>query len=160
MATESRGDPCRQERQRKLTAATVAFVQPGQMQTERDFNMQGENSSPAQLLGHFGRRGTSWFSFDVPVDSAHPMTLVVTYNRGEQQNRTFDILVESVKVGEQSIPRLSPEQQNSDFFDVEYKVPAELVKGKQKVTVRFQATNGNAIGTIYGIRMIRADAER
>ena len=149
-----------QEKQRKLEAATVAFVQPGQMQTERDFNMQGENSSPAQLLGHFGRRGTAWFSFDVPVDQAHPMTLAVTYNHGEQQNRTFDILVEGVKVGEQSIPRLSPEQQNSDFFDVEYKVPAELLKGKQKVTVRFQSTNGNGIATVYGIRMVRADAER
>jgi pantothenate kinase len=85
---------------------------------------------------------------------------MLTYNHGEQQNRTFDILVEGVKVGEQSIPRLSPQEQNSDFFDVEYKVPADLVKGRQKVTVRFQATNGNAIGTIYGIRMIRADAER
>jgi DUF1680 family protein len=149
-----------QEKQRKLEAATVAFVQPGQMQTERDFNMQGENSSQAQLLGHYGRRGTGWFSFDVPVDRAHPMTLVVSYNHGEQQNRTFDILVEGVKVGQQSIPRLSPQEQNSNFFDVEYKVPAELVKGKQKVTVRFQASNGAAIGTVYGVRMIRADVER
>jgi hypothetical protein len=34
------------------------------------------------------------------------------------------------------------------------------VKGKQKVTVKFQATQGNEIGAVYGIRMIRADAER
>ena len=35
-----------------------------------------------------------------------------------------------------------------------------LVKGKPKVTVKFQATQGNEIGAVYGIRMIRADAER
>jgi len=28
------------------------------------------------------------------------------------------------------------------------------------VTVRFEATNGNEIGGVFGIRMIRADAER
>ena len=36
----------------------------------------------------------------------------------------------------------------------------ELVKDKQKVTVRFQATGGNEIAAVFGIRMIRADAER
>ena len=41
------------------------------------------------------------------------------------------------------------------FFDAEYAIPAALVKGKQKVTVRFQATNGNEIAAVFGIRMIR-----
>jgi hypothetical protein len=44
------------------------------------------------------------------------------------------------------------------YFDVEYPVPAELVKGKKSVTVRFEATQGNEIGAVFGIRMIRADA--
>ncbi len=43
---------------------------------------------------------------------------------------------------------------------VEHKVPAEVVKDRQKVTVRFAATNGNQIGTVCGVRVIRADAER
>jgi hypothetical protein len=46
------------------------------------------------------------------------------------------------------------------FFDVEYKIPPELVQNKQKVTVRFQATQGNEIAAVFGVRMIRADAER
>jgi uncharacterized protein len=55
--------------------------------------------------------------------------------------------------------RRSPER-NIGFFDVEYKLPTELVKGKQKVTVRFQATGGNEIAAVYGIRTVRADAAR
>ena len=39
-------------------------------------------------------------------------------------------------------------------------VGANLVEGKEKVTVRFQATEGNVVAAIFGIRMIRADAER
>jgi hypothetical protein len=46
------------------------------------------------------------------------------------------------------------------FFDVEYGIPASLTAGKQKVTVRFQATDANEIAAVFGIRMIRADAAR
>jgi hypothetical protein len=146
------------EKQRKLEAATVGFVQPGQMQAERDANQQGEDTAPAQVQGRYGRRGSKWFSFDLPVDPAHPMTLVVTYTNDEQQKRSCDVLVESRKVGEQAIERRSPEK-DVLFFDVEYKLPAELLKG-EKVTVRFEATGGNTIGAVLGLRMLRADAPR
>jgi len=43
---------------------------------------------------------------------------------------------------------------------VTYPIPAELVKSKEKVTVRFQATDGNGTATVFNIRMIRADANR
>jgi DUF1680 family protein len=144
------------ERQRKLEAATVAFVQPGEMQPERDFHYQGEDSSPDRVMGRPARRGRNWFSFDVPVEPARPMALVVTYHSDEWRKRTFDILVDGQRVGAQTVERGGPVQ----FFDVEYALPAELVKDKQKVTVRFQATNGNEIAAVFGIRMIRADAER
>jgi hypothetical protein len=51
----------------------------------------------------------------------------------------------------------SPEQEVR-FFDVYYAIPAELLKDKHKVTVRFEATNGNEISCVFGIRMVRADA--
>ncbi len=144
------------EKQQKLEAATVGFVQPGEMQAERDANMQGEETSPDRLMGRAGRRGKKWFSFDLPVDSAKPMALVVTYNSDEWQERTFEILVDGTRVGEQAIERRGPLR----FFDVEYAIPGELVKDKAKVTVKFQSTKGNEVGCVFGIRMIRADAER
>jgi hypothetical protein len=85
------------------------------------------------------------------------MTLVVTYHNDEQQLRTFEVQVDGKRVGEQAVERRSPEQV-ARFFDVEYPIPADLVKDKQKVTVRFQATNGNEIAAVFGVRMIRADA--
>ena len=148
-----------QEKKKKLEAATVAFAQPGQMQTERDFNQQGEDTSPTQIPEHYGRRGTKWFSFDLPVDSAHPMTLVVTYSNDARRKGAFDIVVDGKKLGEQATVRRSPEQ-DIRFFDVDYSLPAELVQGKHKVTVRFEAGEGGEIFGVFGIRMIRADSPR
>lgn len=143
-----------QEKQKQLEATTVAFAQPGQMQSERDINQQGEDTSPVQFEGRYGRRGTKWFSFDLPVDPASPMSMVVTYNT-DGRKRSFDILVDGKKIGEQAMERRSPEHE-ARFFDVEYGIPAELITGKQKVTVRFEATNGNDISAVFGIRMVRA----
>jgi DUF1680 family protein len=142
------------ERQHKLERATVAFAQPGEMQPERDFNMQGEDTSADRIMGRPARRGRNWFSFDLPVEPAHPMKLLVSYYSDEWRKRTFDILIEGQKVGEQTIEKGGPVR----FFDVGYPVPTNLVAGKQKVTVRFQATNGNEIAAVFGLRMIRADA--
>ncbi|MFI5096638.1 MAG: beta-L-arabinofuranosidase domain-containing protein [Candidatus Acidiferrales bacterium] len=148
-----------QEKRKKLEAATVAFAQPGQMQAERDFNQQGEDSSPVQWEDHYGRRGTKWFSFDLPVDNTHPMILIATYSNGARRKGAFTVLVDGKKVGEQTAERRSPEEEVR-FFDVEYAIPAELVQGKQKVTVRFEAPSGGEIPGVFGIRMVRGDEAR
>ncbi|HNS21359.1 MAG TPA: glycoside hydrolase family 127 protein [Sedimentisphaerales bacterium] len=145
-----------QERQRKLKAATVAYAQPGEMQAERDFNCQSEDSSPDRVMGRPARRGRNWFSFDLPVEPAHPMALVVTYHTDEWRRRTFDILIDGQRIAEQVVERSGAPR----FFDVQHAIPADLVKDKKKVTVRFQATQGNEIAAVFGIRMIRADAEQ
>ena len=147
------------EKQKKLEAATVAFARPGQMQTERDFNQQGEETSPVQLEGRYGRRGRKWFSFDLPVDNAHPLALVVTFSNDGRRKGSFDILVDGQKLGEQATDRRSPEQE-VHFFDVEYAIPAGLAQGKQKVTVRFEAPEGNDIPGVFGVRIIHADSPR
>jgi DUF1680 family protein len=148
------------DRKKKLDAATVAFAQPGQMQTERDFGQQGEDSSPVQLMGRYGRQATKWFSFELPMDPTHPMLLVVTYSNDARGRRgEFNILADGAKLGQQTIERRSPEK-DVRFFDVEYPLPSELVKDKQKITVRFEATEGNMIPGVFGIRTVRADAIR
>ncbi|HMA52971.1 MAG TPA: beta-L-arabinofuranosidase domain-containing protein [Acidobacteriota bacterium] len=145
-----------EEARRKLESATVAFAQPGQMQSERDFNQQGGKTSPVQLRGRYGRRAVDWFSFDIAVDPSAPMTLVVTYHRDERADRAFAVLVDGLKVGDERIARRSP-QEKEGFFDVVYPIPAEAVAGKAKVTVRFEGVGGLETGTVFGIRIVRAD---
>ncbi len=140
-------------------AATIAFVQPGQLQGEHEFNLQGEETSPVRVQGRYGRRGAKWFSLDLPVDSAHPVTLIVTYSNDERGKRAFDVLVDGKKVGEQVTDRHSPEQ-DIRFFDVAYNLPQDLVHGKTKVMVRFQSVDESETGTVFGIRTVRASTSR
>jgi len=149
-----------QARQRKLEAATIAFAQPGDTEKEKSFNQQGEETTRDVSMGQPGRRGRKWFSYDLPVDAAHPSALVVTYNTDQRGKRSVEILVDGQRVGEQTIQGSPPGSATGRFFDVEYKIPADLVKDKRKITVRFQAAGGDETATVFGIRTIRADAER
>lgn len=144
-------------RREKLEAATIAFVQPGDPEKEKAFNQQGEETAPDRILGRAGRRAKKWFSFELPVHAANALALVVTYNPEERAKRTFTILVNGQRVGEGEIARFPPGSPTGKFYDVDYKIPAELVKDKQKVTVRFESSGGNETATVFGIRIIRAD---
>jgi hypothetical protein len=145
------------ERQRKLEAATITFVQPGDVPKEKEFNQQGEETTLDRAAGRPGRRGKKWFSFDLPVDSNRPVTLVATYFSEERGKRTFEILADGQHVGEQTIERSPVGSATGSFFDVEYKLPPDVVKDKKKVTVRFQATGNNEIAAVYGLRLIRSE---
>ena len=144
-------------KQQKLEAATVAFVSPGDPEKEKAFNPKSEESSPDRVLGRVGRRSKKWFSFELPVEPAKAMALVITLNPEERAKRTFEVLIDGQRVGEGAIDRFPPGSPTGRFYDVDYKVPAELVKDKQKVTVRFQATSGNETPAVYGIRIVRAE---
>lgn len=147
-------------REGKLTAATVSFLQPGNVEKEKEFNQQGEETSADRMYGRTSRRAKKWFSFDLPVNAAYPLILLVTYHTEERAKRTFDVLIDGQLMGQQTLERFPPGSAAGRFFDIEYKIPAELVTGKQKVTVRFNATGGHEVGAVYGIRIVRADAER
>ena len=148
-----------QEQLRKLELATVSYARPGEMQPERDYNFQSANDSfPIRMEGRPGRRGRSWFSFDMPIDDEHPMALVVTYYSAEHNPRlaAFEILADGRRIAEQEVGYSRPAR----FYDVEYAVPPNLVKGKKKITIKFQAEKNCCVVGVYGIRIIRADAQR
>ena len=92
-------------RQQALEAATVAYVQPGEMQPERDFNQQGENTGVARVGQRTGRQGRGWFSYDVPVDPAKANVLVVTYHSDSRRPRNFDILVDGRPLAQERFRR-------------------------------------------------------
>jgi DUF1680 family protein len=145
------------ERLRKLEEATVAFAQPGQMQPERDYNFQGEETWTISEADRDGRIGRDWFSFELPVDAAAPMVLAVTYRSGERpRDPKFDILIDGERIADDvTLKRDRPPR----FYDVRYPIPASLLEGKEKINVRFETTEGSAIGPVFGLRMMRAAAE-
>ena len=147
------------ERRRRLEAATVAYLEPGEVVFEREFNYQGgADAATARIEGRPGRRARSWFSYDVPVDPERPMTLILTYYSDDRRGTpaAFEIQVDGTRVAHQELGLTDPPR----FFEVEYPIPADLVRGKQKATLRFQASEGGQVATVFGVRVVRGDAAR
>lgn len=143
-------------RVQKLVAATVGFVQPGEMQPERDSNYESEPADRAvqRTNGRANRGGPGWFSFDLPVDSTTDMAVAVTYLNElglPPAVGNFDILVDGT-----SIAHFAPNMTATGFYDAVYAIPSNPVGSKSKVTVRFQAVGQDRIAPVFGVRTIRA----
>jgi uncharacterized protein len=141
------------DRLRRLDAATVFSVPVGQADGEKAVNQQGAETSLIYAEGRAGRRSLKWFSWDLPVGAPRPLALVATYNNDQRKARSFEILVDGQRVGEQAMPESSVPR----FFEVAYPVPEALLRDKQRVTVKFQAAAGSEVAAVFGLRLVRAD---
>jgi hypothetical protein len=79
--------------------------------------------------------------------------LLVDYWGGETGAREFDVLVDGETIATTRLDMDAPGQ----FWDKTYPLPAELVAGKEKITVRFQAHPGNYAGGVFGLRVMRPE---
>ncbi|HMC54000.1 MAG TPA: beta-L-arabinofuranosidase domain-containing protein [Gemmatimonadaceae bacterium] len=142
------------ERVRRMEAATLAVVQPGDTAAEQQF---GYRSDPADRpVNRRERRpargGTGWFSYDVPVDPNADAALVVTYlnDVGLPMLADFDIQVDGTRVA-----HYAPNANAASWWDASYDVPSSLTRGKSRVTVRFQAGRDGRILPVYGLRVVK-----
>jgi len=141
------------KRQKEIDEQTIDVMRLGQMQPERDHNLQSsEQSYASDAFGRTGReaRNNGFFSFNMKVVPNQPTALLCTYI-GDDKNRNFDILVDGVKIAAVELKGGTP----GKFFDEAYPIPSELLKDKDKIVVRVQATNGKTAGRMFGCRTIK-----
>jgi uncharacterized protein len=141
-----------QERNKLIREAGIDFVQPGEMQPERNHNFLGEKSSVGSYKERASRdsRG-GWFSFDLKIIPDKPVALVVEYWGGFPGAKTFDILVNKKVIATENISN----KKDGQFISEQYDIPRDLTTGKSKITVMFQAKPGNMAGPVFGVRTIR-----
>jgi uncharacterized protein len=137
-------------RMRALEAATISSVPIGDREGEKKFSQQGVETSVIRSDGRSGRRAIQWFSYDLPVNGQTMVTLVATYNSDQRRPRSFDVIVDGQRLASESQPQSSV----SKFYEKEYVIPADVLRHKEKLTVRFEATNGLEVTPVYGIRLI------
>jgi uncharacterized protein len=143
------------EEKKKLEAATIDFFQPGEMQPERNHRFQdlktwvGENKN--RKFREVDRGG--WFTCEMKVNRNEPAILVVEYWGGYTGSKTFDILVDETKIATENISNKKP----GEFIDVSYEIPAELISGKNKITVKFLPHDGHRAGPVFGVRTVKKE---
>jgi DUF1680 family protein len=143
------------ERQRQLEASTVVYLEPGETWFERDFNYRGgDDASSYRIEGRPARRARSWFAYDIPVDSAKPLALIIGFYSDDRRHSPgdFSILIDDQVLTSHRQTRTEPPR----FYDVQFPVPETLIRGKDKVTLRFQAHENSQIPAIFSIRLVRA----
>jgi len=101
-------------------------------------------------LYHSAPRGGS-FSYMMKVLPHDKMTLNCHYWGGERNGHEFDIAVDNQIIATQNLTAVAP----GHFFDMEYKIPAGLTRGKSEVKVEFQAHAGMTAGGLYGCQILK-----
>jgi DUF1680 family protein len=140
------------EQMKKIKAAEIDFVQPGEMQPERNHNFKGEKTSAGSFKERPDRESRSgWFSYDMKVLPDGPVAIAVDYWGGFPGSKTFDILANNTIIATENITN----RKDGQFITIQYDIPKEITKGKNKVTIKFQAHQGNMAGPVFGVRSIR-----
>ena len=140
-----------ESRRAEIERLTVDAVNIGSEQSERDHNLQQENSRTGTFEGKTVREARGgWFSYDLKAATDRPLLLVCTYIGSEGRARAFDVLVDGEKIATQRL-----EIHPTEMFDVEYKLPEALTRGKQKITVKFQALPNSTAGQVLDVRLAR-----
>ena len=141
-----------QEKNKRLLEAQIDFVQPGEMQPERNHNFKGEKTSVGSYKERTSRdsRG-GWFSFDMKTIVNSPAELVVDYWGGFPGAKTFDILINNKVIATENISN----KKDGQFISEQYDIPQEFIKGNSKITIMFKAKPGNMAGPVFGVRTVR-----
>jgi len=141
------------KRAKEIEEKTIDNFRIGEMQPERDHNLKAsERSYISDAVGRMGReaRRDNYFSFEMKLNQVMNCNLLLTYI-GDDKDRKFDILIEGVKIATEDWKG----GKTGKFYDVEYKIPADLVKGKDKIIVRVEANYGKTAGRVFGARIIK-----
>jgi len=143
-----------QERQ-ALEARTIDKVQPGEQQPETDHKMETDRSNVGNTNDVFWRdaRDGHYFSYLMQTAGRTDLSLRLKYwGVGEWKSHEFDIFIDDQLL---TSVNNTGKYRISEFKYETYDIPAELLKGKSQIRVKFVAKPGKQVGEIYGIRLIK-----
>ncbi len=144
-----------EEERQKLEAMTVDKVQPGEQQPETDHKMETDRSNTGNTNDVFWRdaRDGHYFSYLMQTEGRTDLSLRLQFwGVGEWKTHEFDIFIDDqlfTSINNTGKYRIS------EFKYETYPIPAELLKGKKQVRVKFVAKPGKQIGEIYGVRLVK-----
>jgi hypothetical protein len=137
-------------RRKEFERRTIDSVVVDQAENEKAHALQSENASDGYFEGKRTREARNgWFSYQVKVSPDRPVTLVCGYRGSEGRRRVFDILVDGEKIATETLEYHPTEQ-----LDKEYAIPESLTRGKDRVTVKFQAHADTTAGAVIDMRTV------
>jgi len=138
-----------------LTIRTIDEVVIGNMESELAHDFDGENFRSGAANGGNWRdaRGDNggYYRYTLKTGGKNNLILWVRYWGNDQGNRSFNIFIDDKHLADENI---SGKWNEDTFYNLEYRIPADMVKSRKNVVVKFQSTGDNIAGGIYGLRML------
>lgn len=143
-----------EQRKLLLDRRTIDAVATAEQQPEVDHQLKYDNSQTGHFEGEPWRdaRDGGYFSYNLLTNGENNLSLMVRYWGNETANRSFDILLDGKLLAEEN---LVGKWKRSELVNVEYPIPADMLQGKQSVTVTFRSKPGNIAGGVFYVRMLR-----
>lgn len=141
-----------------LDRRTVDAVNTGEQQPEADHFMDSRSSASGNFNGEPWRDASNggYFSYRMKTDGASDLALRLRFWGNESGQRRFNILIDdNILASENTAGKWN----RNEFVEEEYHIPAELIKDKDFVTVKFAGEPGNTAGGIFHVRLIRPEAK-
>lgn len=139
-----------QESRPPLPTGVVDLVTVGDERSHRDHNFQAYRFETGESHGRKWIRSSQWFRYDMNVDPGQPMLLDCTY-WGEDKDCSFDILIDGKQMMSQSLSG----DKGTEFVDVQYPIPQELIEGKRRVAVMFRSKDKKPTCELYGCATVK-----
>jgi DUF1680 family protein len=137
-----------------LDNRTVSFVATGEQQPEADHAMQSERSRKGVAQDQFYREAgdEGYFSYSLATNGETSLSLRVRYWGAEWGNRNFEIYIDDQKL---TTENNTGRWNQSRFFEIEYRIPVDMLKDKDHIRVKFKALKGASTSPVYYIRLVR-----
>ena len=137
-----------------LDARSIDIVRLGVDEDEKRHGLTSEISYAVSYRFRPGRdaRTGGFLEFDAAVRD-EPLVLSATYWGGER-DRLFHVEVDGRRIATQRLHGEFP----GEFIAREYALPRELLRGKERVRIRFQPESGHTAGPVFGCRILAAQA--
>jgi DUF1680 family protein len=145
--------------QKELDARTVDSVNAGEEQNERDHNLKEENTDTRDFNDQQFRivSTNGWFVWDLKVLPAQSQELRVVFGRGGRGPSALELFVDDTHL---ATHHGGGPAEGRGLETQVYPLSADMLKGKEKVALKFQAPADIRGGSVVSARVLRATGKR
>jgi hypothetical protein len=139
--------------QAALQPRIVDEIKTGSPSSESAHKLRGAALVTGPFMGNLWRGASfgGYIHVTMKVLPDKPVILNCRYWGSEEAPRKFDILVQDQVIATQELEYNVP----GHFFDVEYKIPQELTRGRNEVEIEFRGHPGAGTGGFFGIHILK-----
>ena len=144
----------KEEAAKREEARIVDALAPGEQQSEVDHQATSSESTVSDFRNRKARSigNGGWFEYSLKVLPDTAQLLRFAY-WGDEPDSGAVILIDGQPLVTQTLTKLKPGQ----FVDIDTPIPAALLKGKSKITIRIQALPGKQPARFFASSILKAE---